>query len=211
MVGNSTCHFQCLTVSIHAPAKGATWALSRVGISSRVSIHAPAKGATITVLTACGPYGVSIHAPAKGATWEAGSIEVWGMFQSTRPRRARPGAEGEERRCRRVSIHAPAKGATRAVLDRVQTNIGFNPRAREGRDASSGDLILSQGWFQSTRPRRARRPGLIPTRKRNRFQSTRPRRARRRSAESALALPCSFNPRAREGRDPRHRGHRVGV
>ena len=59
-------------ISIHAPAKGATFILHpvtpTVGI---ISIHAPAKGATadygvIEVIS-----GISIHAPAKGATRES--------------------------------------------------------------------------------------------------------------------------------------------
>ena len=38
-------------------------------------------------------------------------------------------------RCVMVSIHAPARGATNnAVLDGIRT-VGFNSRAREGRDA----------------------------------------------------------------------------
>ena len=36
-----------MTVSIHAPAKGATCGLLRVHTRAHVSIHAPAKGATL--------------------------------------------------------------------------------------------------------------------------------------------------------------------
>jgi len=56
------------TVSIHAPAKGATPGNRRRNPEEVVSIHAPAKGATPAE---AGPYfqtSVSIHAPAKGAT-----------------------------------------------------------------------------------------------------------------------------------------------
>ena len=74
-------HITFFTVSIHAPARGATWAFhpcstpgisfnprpctrgdslcSECGLLTKVSIHAPARGAT-----------VSIHAPARGATTE---------------------------------------------------------------------------------------------------------------------------------------------
>ena len=77
---------------------------------------------------------ISIHAPAKGATSSRRSGHAHGRFQSTLPRRERPGqAAGtkkallfqstlprRERRIRRfvdhavvyISIHAPAKGAT---------------------------------------------------------------------------------------------------
>ena len=33
-----------------------------------------------------------------------------------------------------VSIHAPAKGATYTIAGVCRNAIGFNPRAREGRD-----------------------------------------------------------------------------
>ena len=103
-----------MSVSIHAPAKGATgegdcpflWA---IGFNSRtregcdqydfmfvkcfcvVSIHAPAKGATYTKNERLVLYLVSIHAPAKGATAMVRDKPVSLL----------------------VSIHAPAKGATR--------------------------------------------------------------------------------------------------
>ena len=60
--------FDC-TVSIHAPARGATEFLKRKRLEDEVSIHAPARGAT-----RCHnqrqrvQLPVSIHAPARGAT-----------------------------------------------------------------------------------------------------------------------------------------------
>ena len=120
-------------VSIHAPAKGATW-ISRPTLKgrrsfnsraregrdarparrfrqSRVSIHAPAKGATPDRTCPNQRALVSIHAPAKGATWGSCVVCRYGVFQFTRPRRARhSGLRGVRRGW--VSIHAPAKGAT---------------------------------------------------------------------------------------------------
>ena len=55
------------TVSIHAPAGGATQLPQGRG-SSIVSIHAPAGGATSKVLHGALWHRVSIHAPAGGAT-----------------------------------------------------------------------------------------------------------------------------------------------
>ena len=55
-------------VSIHAPAKGATYASIDVGARLMVSIHAPAKGATRYYGHRFEQLDVSIHAPAKGAT-----------------------------------------------------------------------------------------------------------------------------------------------
>ena len=76
------------------------------------------------------------------------------MFQSTRPRGARPASIASSSLAR-VSIHAPAGGAT--IVECVAVNIGsFNPRARGGRDLSSS-VTLNRLPFQSTRPRGARR------------------------------------------------------
>ena len=66
-----------------------------------------------------------LRAPASGAE-----------FQSTRPRGARLCRDRESVKMRRVSIHAPARGATRRP-GRQRSGVGFNPRARAGRDVSS--------------------------------------------------------------------------
>ena len=56
------------TVSIHAPAGGATAMYGPGGIQERVSIHAPAGGATESPPDRRRLPQVSIHAPAGGAT-----------------------------------------------------------------------------------------------------------------------------------------------
>src|SRR6185312_3419214 len=107
-----------LSVSIHAPARGATGGLRlrhaapscfnprpRAGgdelacdlsLASRlVSIHAPARGATSSCCCRSASEAVSIHAPARGAT----------------------DASAELGHRRSVSIHAPARGATRRSVD----------------------------------------------------------------------------------------------
>ena len=78
-----------------------------------VSIHAPARGATMTIALTGGMPLVSIHAPARGATWKRSMLlQICSMFQSTpphggrRPTMCRAGARQD------VSIHAPARGAT---------------------------------------------------------------------------------------------------
>jgi len=117
---------------------------------------------------------VSIHAPARGATFSfrhrvpivsfnprarAGRdlffpiITGFFLFQSTRPRGARPviliiiWSEF-------VSIHAPARGATR-IDSLILSSARFNPRARAGRDIIMLFEIIGY-LFQSTRPRGAR-------------------------------------------------------
>mgnify|MGYP006976775791 CR=1 FL=1 len=102
----------------------------------RLSIHAPARGATWIRFAAISCSGLSIHAPARGAT-ACDRIHRPGQrdFQSTHPRgvrhrqtgctifsmptfnpRTRAGCDQQETRTfyvsDRLSIHAPARGAT---------------------------------------------------------------------------------------------------
>ncbi len=76
------------------------------------------------------------------------------MFQSTRPRGARPRFIISDSN-RHVSIHAPARGATRYCRE-LEWYAGFNPRARAGRDAAHRHRGRELLRFQSTRPRGAR-------------------------------------------------------
>ena len=56
---------------------------------------------------------VSIHAPTRGATRvEAPQVLLADVFQSTRPRGARPGLGVGDLLIVAVSIHAPTRGAT---------------------------------------------------------------------------------------------------
>ena len=100
---------------------------------------------------------ISIHAPARGATTPIHEHVDDKAFQSTRPR-----------------------GARRYDCSRHSNPCDFNPRAREGRDASQ-------------HPYRRRRRHFNPRAREGRDMSRSPiSRARR-----------NFNPRAREGRDVR--------
>ena len=104
--------FAKISVSIHAPAWGAT----ELAASSRrllaVSIHAPAWGATYYNCSYIRLFRVSIHAPAWGATH--GRAQCVLQYE--------------------VSIHAPAWGATQWHVHGHTRRSGFNPRARVGRD-----------------------------------------------------------------------------
>ena len=217
--------FVPLSVSIPAPARGATAEVLLDAHPAAVSIHAPARGATTNPMKPPQLARVSIHAPARGAT---------SCDPRATPRRARFNPRAREGRDERSTSKRPWVGC-------------FNPRAREGRDLPEhvgrkvGRLFQSTrprgarratpalssciSLFQSTRPRGARQPGPgVVTSRREAFQSTRPRGARRgricsaplhdafQSTRPRGARPCSapsppkpsrsFNPRAREGRDP---------
>ena len=149
-----------------------------------VSIHAPAKGATYLHVTERLREKVSIHAPAKGATTGNPIFKSDMQFQSTLPRRERlhtnkifetiysfnpRSREGSDNGKlytdaeMMVSIHAPAKGATRmgesmwtisvfqSTLPRRERRYtlplylarrqSFNPRSREG-----SDPVCSSSW-----------------------------------------------------------------
>ena len=121
-----------------------------------------------------------------------------------------------------VSIHAPAWGATRCRSPASSNWPSFNPRARMGRDTGAQLNGMWPSLFQSTRPHGARPPGRPsggeddqvsihapawgatepprPVRRPAVFQSTRPHGARH-GPEWRFPCWCSFNPRARMGRD----------
>ena len=167
-----------------------------------ISIHAPAKGATDIRIPKGYYLDISIHAPAKGATWQEHKEEIkdaifqstlprrerrspkrkrpsgprfqstlprrerrkWGTvhdkgteFQSTLPRRERHRPVDVESRSRTISIHAPAKGATSLI------------------SVVSADVSV----FQSTLPRRERPYTNTDSTNDFQFQSTLPRRERR--------------------------------
>ena len=117
--------------------------------------------------------GVSIHAPARGATTRQNLFLCVFLFQSTRPRGARP-----------------------ALPYFRMTLFCFNPRAREGRDL---DYSFSQARFdsfQSTRPRGARHSEFLDSRRLKRFNP----RAREGRDLPEMGMACvvlRFNPRAR--------------
>ena len=152
--GNTNCHFNPRSregsdpvsfsvlvksiISIHAPAKGATYryfhalhlqkdfnprsregsdvvALNVLRMAGIISIHAPAKGATKPCKHCVVCSIISIHAPAKGATSQQSMQRSVTVFQSTLPRR-------ERRVLRKRHSGRPRD---------------FNPRSREGSDRFS--------------------------------------------------------------------------
>ena len=74
------------TISIHAPARGATKGVVLMIIKYIISIHAPARGATTSHVTSRVTECISIHAPARGATKVINTDSALVLFQSTLPR-----------------------------------------------------------------------------------------------------------------------------
>ena len=104
---------QCRSISIHAPARGATQQESSYNPGIYISIHAPARGATRL------PY------------------NAHDFFKDFNPR-SREGSDGEGCRIKAkpgISIHAPARGATAPPVISQSTLFDFNPRSREGSDS----------------------------------------------------------------------------
>ncbi len=120
-------------VSIHAPARGATFPQLAVIVPHKPFQSTPPRGGQpynhlnyLTVL-------VFQSTPPRGGQHIAygGTMASW-RFQSTPPRGGQP--EAIERRSleHAVSIHAPARGATLSTLFLVGGPTSFNPRPREG-------------------------------------------------------------------------------
>ena len=77
-------------VSIHAPTRGATGLVERVGAEVAVSIHAPTRGATLaveTILAEVKRFNPRAHT-GRDALLTVGTVPVM-VFQSTRPHGAR--------------------------------------------------------------------------------------------------------------------------
>ena len=124
-----------VTVSIHAPAWGATTSIWQARNSRPVSIHAPAWGATCRHVRQRACLRVSIHAPAWGATpAQPAAGTTAGRFQSTHPRGVR------------LHFHAIS----------LPEGAGFNPRTRVGCDSSMAMPPAMASLFQSTHPRGVR-------------------------------------------------------
>ncbi len=139
---------------------------------------------------------VSIHAPARGATTIPGRQKPTNSFNP----RARAGRDGF---CFPF-LHSPLFQSTRPRGARPNSrnicafSTSFNPRARAGRDLPL-HLPKGQPLFQSTRPRGAR---LFEIDDYFSFDVSihAPARGATRNSASNCITSC-FNPRARAGRD----------
>ena len=174
------------SISIHAPAWGATCWLTPPAAHTGYFNPRPRVGGDADFLVGCNNWVISIHAPAWGATLP--------LFP--------PPLE------RKISIHAPAWGATRNRIcgrhnekfqstpprggrlegDIVRCGTGnFNPRPRVGGDGNGADGFY-RGGFQSTPPRGGRRLKHSKMYAATKFQSTPPRGGRLKVLMYSLCL-----------------------
>ena len=104
------------TISIHAPARGATGISSPLICSTILFQSTLPRGERLFILSrSASKVKISIHAPARGATEELMRLH-W---------------------CLTISIHAPARGATKYEGRGGSIFDDFNPRSREGSDCCS--------------------------------------------------------------------------
>ena len=148
--------FRRHSVSIHAPARGATIALPIAeateslfqsthphGVrqdlfapteeASRVSIHAPARGATTDEAVETRSSWVSIHAPARGATMTGLFTPKSRLFQSTHPHGVRQMAWRNVGTTQLFQSTHP-HGVRLTLRKLPSLSFGFNPRTRTGCD-----------------------------------------------------------------------------
>jgi len=169
------------SVSIHAPAGGATMIEPRPHHRARVSIHAPAGGATRrSWISLPGRSSFNPRPRRGGDPYGRSDLNTIAPFQSTPPQGGRLLA------CRRapipggVSIHAPAGGATRRGWDPDdQIEVSIHAPAGGATFQSKQRLTISR--FQSTPPQGGRHADHLDVSPDVLFQSTPPQGGRQRS------------------------------
>ena len=186
-------------ISIHAPAKGATFSRSR-HTACRCYFNPRSREGSDTVQAGnAAAQHISIHAPAKGATCAGRPPELSVKFQSTLPRRERPGST-YRMRCGILFQSTLPRRERRDVSCPADRQRDFNPRSREGSDENSHRTAEAVMAFQSTLPRRERLDKYLDHLREVTFQSTLPRRERHKIG-CKRQRNINFNPRSREGSD----------
>ena len=120
-----------------------------------VSIHAPARGATAFNNGALHMICFNPRARAGRDKGKSLFFTDADLFQSTRPRGARHKLAINSAKLL-VSIHAPARGATGLVFGRLTRQTFQSTRPRGARQVGDS-IFIAESEFQSTRPRGARR------------------------------------------------------
>ncbi len=123
-------------VSIHAPVRGATFNVGKMAAVVHVfQSTRPCGARLIDSLGNVLQLEFQSTRPCGARRPKHPAVEQAGAFQSTRPCGARPEQAEQRLADWDVSIHAPVRGATEPRIARELPLIGFNPRARAGRDS----------------------------------------------------------------------------
>ena len=136
-----------ISISIHAPPRGATPAVQHRGRMENFNSRPSARGDQDGVNYLDALKDISIHAPPRGATYVAQAYHAEDiLFQFT------PLREGRRQRCHQgvpmggISIHAPPRGATRIMEIKEDRDIFQFTPLREGRRkryAISANLLFN--------------------------------------------------------------------
>ena len=105
-------YYKADSISIHAPARGATDRLNTMAKELFISIHAPARGATESDIDFDLYFNISIHAPARGATSDNSINNLKTIYFNPRSREGSDDFSTHRYNHVQISIHAPARGAT---------------------------------------------------------------------------------------------------
>ncbi len=121
-----------------------------------ISIHAPAKGATFRLPSAVPRVADFNPRSREGSDTQCCRTPCRLSYFNPRSREGSDHGDVLVLRCSSISIHAPAKGATANPRPPSVPVRYFNPRSREGSDLSGSMLFAIGTLFQSTLPRRER-------------------------------------------------------
>ncbi len=152
-------------ISIHAPARGATFSLnlshypikyfnprSRTGSDAGGEIlpfsfgHFNPRSRTGSDQTDCGSYRPAIYFNPRsrtGSDVKKQLNESKVLFQSTLPHGERRNERGGSKAVGAISIHAPARGATTDRGGHWSAVRNFNPRSRTGSDVSTSPILVA--------------------------------------------------------------------
>ncbi len=172
-------------VSIHAPARGATWQTEKPRQMECAFRSTPPHGGrpTITAYSShwpmfrsTPPHGGRLLTMAETARVEGfdsrprtgGDMDADEKFKVRlrvsihAPARGATCDERHQPVAARVSIHAPARGATMKIMGRCASHGCFDPRPRTGGDLPPLARMIAAEEFRSTPPHGGRRVRAIP-------------------------------------------------
>ena len=149
------------SISIHAPAKGATFATAGRTNPEVFQSTLPRRERLFSLSICLSCFRFQSTLPRRERPEKPKSVIYMREFQSTLPQRERHVFRTESDSRQDISIHAPAKGATGRSRVGAAAPRYFNPRSREGSDLIRKRYFMQTFRFQSTLLRRERRAGDV--------------------------------------------------
>ncbi len=137
-----------LWISIHAPAKGATYDY----VCHRPILHEFQSTLPRRERPHYKIYWSLIRQfqstlPRRERPFNLPMFQHQTQFQSTLPRRERRTPPDCHHASMQISIHAPAKGATLITINSYGMSLNFNPRSREGSDILPNGIVVIASNF----------------------------------------------------------------